>query len=97
MGKTRGHIIVREEECKGCELCVDACPVDVLVMSPKLNKMGYHPSSYIGDGCTGCGICFYTCPEPGALTVFKRWDQMTEDERQEAGKHLSVGERVTAS
>jgi NAD-dependent dihydropyrimidine dehydrogenase PreA subunit len=24
----------------------------------------------MGEGCTGCGICFYCCPEPGALTVF---------------------------
>jgi NAD-dependent dihydropyrimidine dehydrogenase PreA subunit len=33
--------------------------------------MGYHPSSYVGDGCTGCGICFYACPEPGAIAVYK--------------------------
>ena len=26
----------------------------------------------IGHGCTGCGLCFYVCPEPGAIKVFKR-------------------------
>jgi NAD-dependent dihydropyrimidine dehydrogenase PreA subunit len=26
----------------------------------------------VGEGCTGCGICFHACPEPGALTVYKR-------------------------
>src|SRR5438067_347883 len=24
-----------------------------------------------GEGCTGCGICFYCCPEPGALKVYR--------------------------
>jgi len=36
-----------------------------------LNGHGYHFGEYQGHGCTGCGVCFYACPEPGALTVFK--------------------------
>ena len=31
-----------------------------------------HPARYTGHDCTGCGICFYCCPEPGAITVFRR-------------------------
>jgi Fe-S-cluster-containing hydrogenase component 2 len=27
---------------------------------------------YTGEGCTGCGICFYACPEPGAIRVYKK-------------------------
>jgi len=73
-------VVIREEECKGCELCIDACPVNVLEMSAELNSHGYHPSTYIGEGCTGCGVCFYVCPEPGALTVYKRYDQVAETE-----------------
>jgi NAD-dependent dihydropyrimidine dehydrogenase PreA subunit len=34
--------------------------------------MGYHPAEYIGVECTGCGVCFYVCPEPAAITVYKR-------------------------
>jgi len=70
-------VIINEEECKGCELCVDACPVDVLALSTRLNNRGYHPSEYAGDGCTGCGVCFYVCPEPGGITVYKRYDLVT--------------------
>jgi NAD-dependent dihydropyrimidine dehydrogenase PreA subunit len=22
-------------------------------------------------GCTGCGICFFACPEPGGITVLR--------------------------
>lgn len=76
--KSRGHVVINIEECKGCELCIEACPAKVLVLSGKFNTHGYHPSSYVGAGCTGCGVCFYACPEPGAITVFKRWDLITE-------------------
>ena len=38
-------------------------------MAAGLNRYGYHPAEYAGTGCTGCGICFYVCPEPGGITV----------------------------
>ncbi len=56
--------------CKGCKLCVSACPKEVLVISPKLNSKGFHYSEYVGEGCIGCGNCFYICPEPSAVTVY---------------------------
>lgn len=76
----KGMVIIGEEECKGCSLCVDACPVDVLYLSDKLNNHGYHPSTYTGEGCTGCGVCFYVCPEPGGITVYKRFDEVAAAE-----------------
>ncbi|MFH1213369.1 MAG: ferredoxin family protein [Candidatus Neomarinimicrobiota bacterium] len=74
----KGHVVINVEECKGCELCVAACPAKVLFLTNRFNTHGYHPSAYKGEGCTGCGICFYNCPELGAITVFKRWDLVTE-------------------
>lgn len=67
----RGRVEVHEEECKGCGLCVVACPVCGMLLSERLNSRGYHPGAYQGYGCTGCGVCFYACPEPGAITVYK--------------------------
>lgn len=69
--QSRGNVHVREEECKGCGLCIEACPPKVLALSPRINRSGYHPAAYSGTGCTGCGICFYVCPEPGALSVYR--------------------------
>jgi NAD-dependent dihydropyrimidine dehydrogenase PreA subunit len=66
----RGKVEIHEEECKGCGLCVAACPVHVMRLAEYLNSYGYHPVEYTGAGCTGCGICFYACPEPGAITVY---------------------------
>jgi Fe-S-cluster-containing hydrogenase component 2 len=40
-------------------------------MSERLNHYGYRTAGYTGSGCTGCGICFMVCPEPGAITVMQ--------------------------
>lgn len=66
----RGQVEIAEEECKGCGLCIEACPPHVLKLSERFNSRGYHPAMYWGAGCTGCGICFFACPEPGAVRVF---------------------------
>ena len=42
MAKIRGAIVVDIEKCKGCEVCVGACPTDVIGMSTKVNGKGYH-------------------------------------------------------
>ncbi|MGD1034427.1 MAG: ferredoxin family protein [Candidatus Dormibacteria bacterium] len=68
----RGTVAVDIDECKGCGLCVEACPPRVLRLSAELNRHGYHPAEYLGAGCTACGICYFACPEPGAITVLRR-------------------------
>ena len=69
--RSRGLLRVDVNECKGCGLCVEACPPKVIGMSEKLNHYGYRTATYAGEGCTACGICFMVCPEPGAITVLR--------------------------
>ena len=67
----RGWIVVDQNFCKGCELCVDACPQDVLAIDMEhLTPKGYHPAFLKLEGCTGCAICAIVCPE-AALTVYR--------------------------
>ena len=66
------RIEIVDEQCKGCELCVIECPPKVIHMTEKINHLGYPIAAYDGDGCTGCGVCFYACPEPGTIRVFKK-------------------------
>jgi 2-oxoglutarate ferredoxin oxidoreductase subunit delta len=73
----KGWIEVDELFCKGCELCVNACPQHVLSMDMvHLTPKGYHPVELSADGCTGCAICAIVCPE-AALTVFRNASQVT--------------------
>jgi NAD-dependent dihydropyrimidine dehydrogenase PreA subunit len=67
------RVEIEKEECKGCELCVSQCPVHCLEMSVgSINHFGYNYALYKGEGCTGCGSCFYACPEASAVTVYKK-------------------------
>lgn len=69
--RDRGVLRIDGNECKGCALCVVACPPKVIRMSEELNHYGYRIAKYAGAGCTACGICFLACPEPGAITVLR--------------------------
>jgi 2-oxoglutarate ferredoxin oxidoreductase subunit delta len=67
----RGWVEVNQLFCKGCELCVSACPQDVLKLDmDHLTPKGYHPVFTYKEGCTGCAICAIVCPE-AALTVYR--------------------------
>jgi NAD-dependent dihydropyrimidine dehydrogenase PreA subunit len=70
-GPVRPGPVIDSGECKGCERCVNACPAKCLRMSDALNWKGSRFAEYIGEGCTGCGICFYNCPEPYTIRIEK--------------------------
>ena len=60
----RYHIIIDTERCKGCELCVEVCPKQVLGMTPGLNARGVHYAVVVKAGhCIGCLQCADICPE----------------------------------
>ncbi len=72
MAKIRGAIVVDIEKCKGCELCVGACPTDVIGMSTKVNGKGYHFAFMKNPvACTGCTNCAIVCPD-GVITVYRK-------------------------
>jgi 2-oxoglutarate ferredoxin oxidoreductase subunit delta len=84
-GNSRGDIVINPHLCKGCSLCTVACAPGVLVQSNFLNRQGYYAIAYTGSGCTGCGVCFYVCPEPGAITVRKQKDPLPNTAKPDAG------------
>jgi 2-oxoglutarate ferredoxin oxidoreductase subunit delta len=60
---TTGTVVIDTEACKGCELCVPACPVDVLVMTThQVNRRGYRYPELL-PGCIGCKACSQICPD----------------------------------
>lgn len=72
MGKIKGAVDINKEKCKGCELCIHACPHDVLKMSLTVNRKGLLYSNVVNaDSCTGCSNCAIVCPD-GVITVYRK-------------------------
>lgn len=67
-----GRIIIDEERCKGCELCIATCPPAVISLAGHLNSRGYRPATLLDPHhqCTGCALCAIVCPD-AAITVFR--------------------------
>jgi 2-oxoglutarate ferredoxin oxidoreductase subunit delta len=67
----RVQLELNENGCKGCELCVAACPRDVLSMGSTINALGYRPAAIVDpERCTGCKACALVCPEV-AFTIWQ--------------------------
>lgn len=65
-----GKIHVDEKVCKGCSMCVYACPLDIIELDvDKINLKGYHIAFLkYPEKCTGCSCCAIMCPDT-AITV----------------------------
>jgi 2-oxoglutarate ferredoxin oxidoreductase subunit delta len=58
------HIVIERDLCKGCELCVHACPQKILGMGKEINAKGYFFASVVEQKrCIGCRLCCITCPD----------------------------------
>ncbi|MDR1738397.1 MAG: 4Fe-4S dicluster domain-containing protein [Candidatus Symbiothrix sp.] len=71
MGKIKGRVVVNTVRCKGCNLCVVACPTGVLALGKEVNAKGYNYAQTVkADECIACASCGYVCPD-GCITVYK--------------------------
>ena len=63
------YILIDENQCKGCQICIDQCPKKVFVISCQRNKKGFLlPEVKYDEECNQCLICEYICPDM-AITV----------------------------
>jgi 2-oxoglutarate ferredoxin oxidoreductase subunit delta len=75
MAKTRGLVIIDEERCKGCAVCLAACPFGVLASAEEVNDKGYNYTVKVNpDACTGCANCAVVCPD-SCITVYRQKEQ----------------------
>jgi 2-oxoglutarate ferredoxin oxidoreductase subunit delta len=68
-----GYVVIHEHRCKGCDLCIPACPVDIIVKAGpgKLNWMGWIPVEVEDmSRCIACNLCATVCPDQ-AIDVFR--------------------------
>lgn len=60
----KGRVLIDDERCKECSLCVNACPFGVLRISERINTRGFHPvEAAFPAQCTGCRLCAIMCPD----------------------------------
>jgi 2-oxoglutarate ferredoxin oxidoreductase subunit delta len=60
----RGKVVIDRELCKGCLLCIRACPVKVLEQDTRPNSSGSYPSvAARPEKCIACVNCFDVCPD----------------------------------
>jgi len=84
MTKAKGMIVVDEDRCKGCGLCVAVCPAEILQLAEgRFNAKGYPPVEVTDhQACTGCAMCAIICPD----VVFTVYRQKRESVRQAQGR-----------
>jgi len=64
-------LIIHQERCKACGLCLAHCPKDNLKTSDEMNDAGYHfVAQCDGEACTGCGLCALMCPDV-AIEIYR--------------------------
>ena len=58
-------LVIATDRCKGCELCVAACPTHVLALdNGAVNALGHHPVRLLdATRCTSCALCAKVCPD----------------------------------
>ena len=65
----RGVVFLRKDHCKGCELCIEFCPKNVLTRSTDFNVKGYHYPVVSSRECINCRLCVTVCPEYAIFSV----------------------------
>jgi len=67
----KGTLLIDSEKCKGCGVCIEGCPQNVIAPSKNVNVKGYNYLEMINEeACIGCANCAILCPD-GVIEVYR--------------------------
>ena len=65
----KGKVSFEQDLCKGCALCVAACPLKIVELDKAMiNKKGYNPATVYKWKMHRCAKCATMCPD-SVITV----------------------------
>jgi len=78
----KGFVEISVETCKGCSLCIIACPTDCLALNTSdTNSFGLHYAYLVDENkCIACMNCSVICPD-AAIKVYKKEAEEREAKR----------------
>lgn len=68
------HIVIDENKCKACYLCIDECPKHLICVSKtKTNVLGNSVAEFSDPNgeCLGCAMCAIRCPDLAITEVYR--------------------------
>lgn len=83
----KGIFTISPDLCKGCGLCLERCPHDVIDWSEDLGVYGTPMATPARiDDCIACGICQMVCPDAAILIRKNKTGQKEKNKNKEKVK-----------
>ena len=68
----KGRVMVSDKYCKGCELCVGACPQEALQLAvDRITAKGYHPAALAAKAAPAAGFAPWFARRPRSRSTAK--------------------------
>lgn len=67
------HIVIDENRCKACYLCIKECPKKLIKAGGKTNNLGANIAEFCDPEhqCIGCAMCALRCPDLAITEVYR--------------------------
>lgn len=67
------HIVIDENRCKSCYICLTTCPKGLIKKSDKTSRLGDYLVVFddTNNECIGCAMCAKRCPDMAIVEVHK--------------------------
>jgi len=80
-------VVFNPEICKGCNICLEACQMDILYPNPEKSKP---PLILFPEECWYCGCCVGHCPLPGAIKLNNPIMRRVRWKNKATGEHFRL-------